>query len=107
MAFHAYDVTIELLYALRPILKRIEAREADLAKQLRRAASSTLQNICEANKRVHRDRANRFRVAGGEASEVKGSLEAAVAFEYVERSEIAAAFELADRICAMTYRLAK
>ncbi|HUS26849.1 MAG TPA: four helix bundle protein [Kofleriaceae bacterium] len=107
MAFHAYDVTIELLHALRPILKRIEAREADLAKQLRRAAASTLQNICEANKRVNRDRANRFRVASGEAAEVKGSLEAAVAFEYIERREIAAAFERADRICAMTYRLAK
>jgi hypothetical protein len=47
------------------------------------------------------------RSAGGEASEVRGSLEGAVAFEYVERSEIAAAFELADRICAMTYQLAK
>jgi hypothetical protein len=56
---------------------------------------------------VNRDRANRFRVAGGEASEVKGSLEAAVAFEYVERNEFTTAFELADRSCAMIYRLAK
>ena len=56
---------------------------------------------------MNRDRANRFRVAGGEAAEVKGSLEVVVAFEYVERDEITAAFELADRICAMTYRLAK
>ena len=36
----------------------------------------------------------------------RGSLGVAIAFEY-ERSDIAAAFELADRICAMTYRLAK
>lgn len=62
MAFQAYNVTIELIHALRPVLKRIEARETDLARQLRRAASSTLQNICEANKRVNRDRANRFRI---------------------------------------------
>ena len=66
-----------------------------------------MQNICEADKRVNRDRANRFRVAGGEAAEVKGSLEVAVAFEYVERGEITAAFELADRVCATAYRLAK
>ncbi len=107
MAFQAYNVTIELIHALRPVLKRIEARETDLARQLRRAASSTLQNICEANKRVNRDRANRFRIAGGEAAEVKGSLEVAVAFEYVERCEVVAALELADRICAMTFRLSR
>ena len=107
MAFHVYDASIQLLHALRPIIKRVAAHEADLAKQLRRAASSTVQNICEANKRVNRDRANRFRVAGGEASEIKGSLETAVAFEYVEAADIADALVLADRICAMTYRLSR
>jgi len=107
MAFHVYEASIDLLYALRPIIKRIATHEADLAKQLRRAASSTVQNICEANKRVNRDRANRLRIAGGEASEIKGSLETAVALEYVERSEILAAFDLADRICAMTFRLTR
>lgn len=38
---------------------------------------------------------------------VKGSLETAVAFEYVDEADIVEARAIADRICAMTYRLSR
>lgn len=38
--FIAYDVSLELVTALASVIRKIELRDKDLARQLRRAASS-------------------------------------------------------------------
>ena len=62
-------------------------------------------NIGEGNRRVGGDRAYHFRVASGSADEVRVHLRTAEAFGYLSAGEIAAGVELADRVCAMLYRL--
>ena len=105
MAFDAYDRSIKLLRALTRLIKTLRSHDAELTKQLRRAAQSIAQNISEANRRVGKDRRHLFRIALGSAAETATCLEIAVASEYLVEAEISEVNELLDRIRAMTYRL--
>jgi four helix bundle protein len=105
MTFDAYDRSLDLMRAA-PI-SQIAAHDPDLTKQLRRALASVTLNIAEASRRVGKDRKHLFRIALGSAAEAAGCLDVAVALAYVTRDEVAAALALADRVRAMTYRLAR
>ena len=105
--FDAYTRSLDLLRALVPILAKLAARDTDLTEQMRRAAQSTTQNISEGNRRLGRDRANRFRCACGSADEVRACLDIALALAYLDREVVALALELADRVVAMTFKLAR
>ena len=105
MSFDAYDRSVDLLRTLAPLLAALIATDAKLADQLRRAAQSVTLNIAEANRRTHRDRRNRFRIALGSAAEVAACLDVALALGYADESAVAAVLELVDRVRAMTYRL--
>ena len=106
VTFDAYDRSLQLLRALGPAIQVLTRQDPDLLKQLRRAAQSVGQNIAEGNRRVGKDRRHLFRIALGSAAEVTTALEQALAHEYLAEAEVAEALELADRIRAMTYRLA-
>ncbi|HEY1557148.1 MAG TPA: four helix bundle protein [Kofleriaceae bacterium] len=106
MTFDAYDRSLSLLRCLAPALERLTAIDPKLADQLRRAAQSISLNIAEANRRTGRDRCNRFRIALGSAAEVSSCLDAAVVLGYAQMADHAEAQALADRVRAMTYRLA-
>jgi four helix bundle protein len=106
MPFDAYDRSLQLLRCLAPLIARLAKHDADLTKQLRRAAASVSLNVSEANQRRGKDRAHLFRIALGSAAEVTACLEVAVALAYVEPAAVAPALDLADRVRAMTYRLA-
>jgi four helix bundle protein len=69
------------------------------------ALASTLQNLAEGMRRTGKDRAFLLTVALGSCDEVRAILEAAVAFGVLTQSEQQQVDGLADRICAMTYRL--
>ena len=107
MPFDAYDRSVELLRTLAPLLQSLVATDAKLADQLRRAAQSVTLNIAEANRRTHRDRRNRFRIALGSAAEVAACLDVALALGYVDEAAVGSALALVDRVRAMTYRLSR
>ena len=107
MPFDAYDRSVDLLRTLAPLLQSLAATDASLADQLRRAAQSVPLNIAEANRRTHRDRRNRFRIALGSAAEVAACLDVAHALGYLDEVAIAPALELVDRVRAMTFRLSR
>ena len=75
--FDAYEVSVELISALRGVVAVIARHDPDLARQLRRAATSVPLNLAEGNQRAGRDRLHLFRVADGSAREVLASLDAA------------------------------
>jgi four helix bundle protein len=107
MTFDAHDRSLDLLRALVPLLARLAVLDGELASQCRRAAQSVALNIAEANRRTLRDRRNRFRIALGSAAEVSSCLQVAVALAYLDEAAVAPSLELADRVRAMTYRLAR
>ena len=105
MPFDALDVSLELVSALREPVARLERSDADLARQLRRAVTSTCLCLSEGRLREGRDRRHLFRVAAGSAAEVATALSVAEAWGYIGAAELARARSLVDRLRAMLWRL--
>jgi len=78
-----HDDMLDAIVAMRPMLVAIERRDADLARQLRRAASSVVLNLAEGSGSSGRVRTARYRTALGSARETLSCLRTAAAFGYV------------------------
>jgi four helix bundle protein len=79
-----YDDMLDAVRAMRGVLAAIEKRDCDLARQLRRAASSVVLNVAEGSGSFGRMRTARYRTALGSARETLACLRVAEAFGYVE-----------------------
>ena len=101
----AYAVVLELARAVRPLLGELGRFERDLGSQLKRAVASVALNLAEAQRRTGGDRAHLLTVALGSAAEVKAVLEVGEALGAVPAAATVASLALADRVCAMLYRL--
>ena len=100
-----YRLTLELITVCRPYDQRMRRFNRRLSSQLTESLSSTLQNLAEAMRRTGKDRAHLLSVALGSCDEVRALLDTAAAFGVLSAQEQGQADALADRICAMTYRL--
>ena len=105
MSFDALTVSLQLMHALEPQLALLATRDADLARQARRAASSVHLNLAEGRQRAGKDRAHLWRIAAGSAAEVGSALDVAIAWRWLERDALADALALLDRVRAMLWRL--
>jgi four helix bundle protein len=82
---HIYTTMIEAMRMLRPALVAIERHDADLGRQLRRAASSVALNIGEGSGSTGGTRTARYRTALGSARETNACLDVAEALGYLGR----------------------
>jgi four helix bundle protein len=82
-----YDVMIQMAHEMRPVLARIESRDRDLGRQMRRAFTSMVLNTGEASGSCGGIRRERYRSALGSARETKAGLDVATALGYVEPKE--------------------
>ncbi|MDC0745802.1 four helix bundle protein [Polyangium mundeleinium] len=106
MALRIYSVTIEMLRRLRPVIEKIGRKDANLADQLRRAATSVPLNLHEGAYSQGRNVRARWHTAMGSAAEVRACLDAAEALGYVESVDDGLRDAL-DHIIATLYRLAR
>ena len=97
----AYQVSLEVVRNLKPIVDRIRKFDSNLAKQLVDAMNSTVQNLAEGA--VHRggNKRIKFEIALGEANEVRACLDLANTWQWV-RDDSAARVPL-DRLLALCY----
>jgi four helix bundle protein len=79
-----YPVIIELISSLRSTMVELERRDSDLARQMRRAASSVALNTAEGMYSRGKNRTARYHTALGSVRETLACLEVAVAMGYVE-----------------------
>lgn len=100
-----YRVTLELITTCRPYRPRLARFNRRLGAQLTESLASVLQNLAESMRRTGADRAHLLTVALGSCEEVRALLDVAVAFGVLSRAEQQLADALADRVCAMGYRL--
>ena len=103
--FEASHVALQLVAAIRPIVEAIADQDANLAGQLRRAATSAALNTAEAGRREGRDKRSRARTAAGEAAEAVQGARIAAALGYVTDEAVVPVAALADRLQAMLWRV--
>ena len=82
-----YDVMLDWLKELRPLIEQIARFDADLAKQLRRASSSAILNSGEGMHSRGGHRTNAYGVALREMGESYAALQAAQVHGYIPALE--------------------
>src|SRR5262249_18458920 len=82
-----YDDVIEGIRRVRPALVRIEKRDPDLARQMKRALSSVALQIAEGSDSRGRNREARYHGSLGSIRESKACLDVAIAAGYIEHVE--------------------
>jgi four helix bundle protein len=99
----AYQVALEVITQLRPIVDKVKQHDAHLADQLRRAATNTVANLAEGQRRVAGNKRRAYENAHGEAREMLGCLDCALAWGYVV--DDARVRVTLDRLLALCWRL--
>jgi four helix bundle protein len=79
-----YRTILDVLTDLRPVVAAIELHDRDLARQLRRAATSIALNCQEGTGSSGGTRRERYRNALGSARETGACLDSALALGYLE-----------------------
>ena len=77
-----HDDMLHAITTMRPMLSAIERRDSDLARQLRRCASSVVLNLAEGSGSSGGVRTQRYRTALGSARETMACLLVAERFGY-------------------------
>ena len=106
MRLEIYVVVIVVVRKLRPLIERIGKRDANLADQLRRAATSVALNLHEGAYSQGGNVRARFHNALGSAAEVRACLDVAEALGYVEAVDPVLRDNL-DRVIATLHRLTR
>ena len=106
MKLEIYVVVIVVVRKLRPLIERIGKRDANLADQLRRAATSVPLNLNEGLYSQGGNVRARFHNALGSAAEVRACLDVAEALGYVDEVDQELQ-DMLDRVIATLHRLAK
>jgi four helix bundle protein len=82
-----YPVLLDLIATLRPMVRQLERRDADLARQCRRAIQSALLNMAEGSYNRGKNRAARYHTSLGSLREVLACFEVAAAMGYLPAAE--------------------
>jgi four helix bundle protein len=101
-----YETMLGVIRQMQPVVQRIEGCDRDLARQLRRAASSVALNVSEGSGSSGGTRRERYRNALGSARETTACLDVAVANGYVSELDAKMLDDL-DRVRATLVKVAR
>ena len=66
--FVTYEVSLDVIRSLRPLLEKIQREDRDLADQIKRAASSVTLNLAEGQRLTKGNRPKHYAIAHGSAT---------------------------------------
>jgi four helix bundle protein len=98
-----YTTILDVIRGLRPVVATIDARDRDLARQLRRAMASVALNVSEGSGSSGGTRRERYRNALGSARETGACIDVALAMGYVDDVD-AALLDALDKVRATLVR---
>ncbi|KYF81527.1 four helix bundle protein [Sorangium cellulosum] len=101
-----YDVVLKMIAGLATVAEQIERRDADLARQMRRAAASVALNTAEGMGNTAGHKRQRYQTALGSAREVMACVDVAKAMRYVTEVDAATVDHL-DHVIATLVRLVR
>ncbi len=107
MALVVHSLARQLIVELRPLVGPIRRHDRSLADQMKRAASSILLNVAEAEYSDPGNARARLFNAAGSANETLAALEVAEAWGYIDRQQAVRPAELLDRIKALLWKLTR
>ena len=105
MAFIVYDLTLEMLKGLKPLVEQVRRHDRPLADQMQRAGQSTFLNIAEGQSARGKNELARFHTALAECREARAGLQLAVAWGYIDEAAGVMVDDLLDQIAAILWTL--
>ena len=99
MAWIVHELALELVQSLTPLMPAIARHDANLARQLRRSASSIVLNVAEGEYSDPGTKRARFFSAAGSA------LRVATGWRYIDERQARESLGLLDRVLAILWRL--
>jgi four helix bundle protein len=103
--FVAYDVALDLVRALRPVVAQLQKYSTEAADQVERAASSIVLSLAEGGRRHGRDPRRFWDIAHGSAGKIRRALDLADAWGW--KVESAHARALLDRELGLLWGLTR
>jgi four helix bundle protein len=99
----AYEVALEMVRELRPIVAALKSLDSNLADQLQRCATSVVLNLGEGQRRQKGNKHRAYETAHGEAREVLACLDCAHAWGWI--AEDSRARGTCNRLLALCWGL--
>jgi len=87
----AYQIALELVHELRPVVAALKKHDTNLADQLQRCATSVVLNLGEGQRRQKGNKQRAYETAHGEAREVLACLDCAHAWGWIAEDSAARA----------------
>ena len=105
MAFLDYDLTLQLLKELKPIIEQVRRHNPSLADQMQRAGQSTFLNIAEGQSARGKNEAAKLQMALTECRETRAALQLSVAWGYLSQAASTEADHDLDQVAAILWTL--
>src|SRR5262245_43008714 len=103
--FVAFEVALEVIASLRPVVAKIGRHHRRTADQIVDAASSAAANLAEGNLRVGGDRLHFFRISAGSTGETRAHLRTALAWGWITTRDVQLSLQLLDREARLVWGL--
>ena len=105
MRLHVHRIAHDTVTEIAPLVTAIRRADRSLADQLRRSASSIVLNIAEGEYSDPGTARSRFHSAAGSANETRAALRLAMAWGYVNHTQVAPIDAALDQVLRMLWPL--
>lgn len=103
--FRIYGVSLQMVGEVAALAKRIERKDRDLARQLRRSSAAVPLNMSEGMHLSGGNRTARYRTAMAEAAEAATTLLVAQASGYLDGVDLDATLDRLEHIKAVMWKM--